>query len=159
MEFSNARGTRDISGKDAIMRGKAVRALQESFELFGFEPLETPVLEKFETLSSKYAGGEEILKEVFKLNDQGERQLGLRYDLTVPFARFVASNPNLKMPYKRYAVGSVFRDGPLKAGRYREFTQCDADVAGDYSMKADAEMIKLALMAFDKLGMKVNVRM
>ncbi|MAG16239.1 histidine--tRNA ligase [Candidatus Woesearchaeota archaeon] len=155
MEMKNARGTRDISGEDAILRKQIVGTLKSVFELYGYNPLETPSLEQYETLVSKYAGGEEILKEVFKLSDQGKRDLALRYDLTVPLARFVATNPTLKMPYKRYAVGNVYRDGPLKMGRYREFTQCDVDVVGNSNMTADAEMVKIALTAFEKLELNV----
>ncbi|MBI2664476.1 histidine--tRNA ligase [Candidatus Woesearchaeota archaeon] len=156
--MKTARGTRDVYGEDAIVRQQIVKTLREVFELYGYNPLETPSLEMYETLASKYAGGEEILKEVFKLRDQGNRELALRYDLTVPLARFVAANPNLKMPYKRYAIGSVFRDGPLKLGRYREFTQCDADVVGSASMASDAEMISIALDAFERLGPDVKVK-
>src|SRR3989338_2827287 len=151
MEAMNAKGTRDIAGEDSILRREIVAALRSVFELYGFNPLETPVLERYETLASKYAGGEEILKEVFKLKDQGRRDLALHYDLTVPLARFIASNPNLKMPFKRYAIGNVYRDGPLKLGRYREFAQCDVDVVGSASLSSDAEMIKIAIDAFEKL--------
>jgi len=158
MELKNARGTRDISGEDAILRTRVVDTLKGVFELYGYNPLETPSLERYETLASKYAGGEEILKEVFKLRDQGNRELALRYDLTVPLARFIASNPTLKMPFKRYAVGNVFRDGPLKMGRYREFAQCDVDVVGSSSMASDAEMIKIALSVFEKLDLNVVVK-
>lgn len=156
--MKTARGTRDVSGQDAILRQKIAGTLKGVFELHGYNPLETPVLERYETMASKYAGGEEILKEVFKLRDQGKRQLALRYDLTVPLARFLASNPNLKMPFKRYAIGSVFRDGPIKPGRYREFTQCDVDVVGNGSMTADAEIICIALSAFERLGFRVTVK-
>ncbi len=158
MKLERARGTRDISGSDAVLRQRIVSALRGVFELYGYNPLETPSLERFETLASKYAGGEEILKEVFKLKDQGDRELALRYDLTVPLARFIASNPNLKMPFKRYAIGNVYRDGPLKLGRYREFAQCDVDVVGSGSMSSDAEMVKIALASFEKLGLDVIVK-
>ncbi len=158
MKLEQARGTRDISGSDAILRQRIVSTLRGVFELYGYNPLETPSLERFETLASKYAGGEEILKEVFKLCDQGNRELALRYDLTVPLARFIASDPNLKMPFKRYAIGNVYRDGPLKLGRYREFAQCDVDVVGSGSMASDAEMVKIALAAFEKLGLDVVVK-
>ena len=158
-EFQNARGTRDVSGSDAIFRSRVLSVLKSVFELYGYNPLETPVLESYGVLASKYAGGEEILKEVFKLKDQGGRELALRYDLTVPLARFVACNPNLKMPFKRYAIGSVCRDGPLKIGRYREFTQCDVDVVGDASVNADAEFVELAVAAFEKLGLDVVVKL
>jgi histidyl-tRNA synthetase len=119
--------------------------------------LETPVFERFDMLSAKYAGGAEILKETFTFQDQGKRELALRYDLTVPFARFVGMNPNLKMPFKRYAIGKVFRDGPIKLGRTREFYQCDADVVGSKSMLADAECIKIGVAGFNELEIPATI--
>jgi histidyl-tRNA synthetase len=110
------------------------------------------------SLSAKYSGGEEILKETFKLTDQGGRQLGLRYDLTVPLARFVGMNPTIKRPFKRYQIGTVYRDGPIKKGRTREFYQCDADIVGSSSPLADAECVQLALDVFEKLGIDVEVK-
>jgi histidyl-tRNA synthetase len=158
MELERAKGTRDFSAARALLRQKIVGTTREVFELFGFNPLETPLIERFDVLSSKYAGGEEILKETFKLKDQGGRELGLRYDLTVPMCRYIASNQNLKMPFKRYQIGEVFRDGPLKAGRYRQFSQCDVDVVGVKSMAADAEMIDIAQAVFKKLEIGVVIR-
>ncbi|MEK6854389.1 MAG: ATP phosphoribosyltransferase regulatory subunit, partial [Nanoarchaeota archaeon] len=158
MKLERARGTRDFAAGDALLRQQIVSTLREVFELYGYNPLETPVLERFETLASKYAGGEEIMKETFRLKDQGGRELGLRYDLTVPMCRFIATNPNLKMPFKRYQIGEVFRDGPLKTGRYREFMQCDVDIVGVKSMAADAEMVEITLKVFDKLKIDVIVR-
>ena len=159
MKLERAKGTRDFLPEDKLLRDKVVDTLKKNFALFGFNPLETPILEKFSTLSSKYAGGAEILKETFTLKDQGERDLGLRYDLTVPFSRFVAMNPNLKMPFKRYQVGRVFRDGPIKLGRYREFWQCDCDVVGTRSLGADAECVLLFLKSFEELNLDVRVRL
>ncbi|MBI2145709.1 histidine--tRNA ligase, partial [Candidatus Woesearchaeota archaeon] len=157
-----ARGTRDFAAGEALLRQQTVNTLRNVFELYGYNPLETPVLERFDTLASKYAGGAEILKETFTLKDQGDRELALRYDLTVPMCRFIATNPNLKMPFKRYQIGSVFRDGPLKIGRYREFAQCDVDIVGVTSMAADAEMIEIAQEVFRRLRLnailKVNSR-
>ena len=158
MNVKNARGTRDVSGPDAVLRQHLINAIREVFELYGYNPLETPTLERYDFITSKYAGGEEILKEIFRLDDQGDRKLALRYDHTVPLARFIACNYNLKMPFKRYAIGNVYRDGPLKLGRYREFTQSDADIVGDPSIKADAESIKMALDLFKKLGFEVIVK-
>lgn len=158
MKLERARGTKDFSGEEALQRQQIVSALRSVFELYGYNPLETPILEKFETLASKYAGGAEILKETFKLKDQGGRELGLRYDLTVPMCRFIATNPNLKMPFKRYQIGEVFRDGPLKLGRYREFAQCDVDIVGVKSMAADAEMIAIAQDIFQRLQLNVVIR-
>src|SRR3989338_7257681 len=120
-------------------------------------PLETPILERYETLAAKFAAGEasDALKETFKLKDQGNRDLGLRFDLTVPLARYVAMNPTLKMPFKRYEMGIVFRDGPIKAGRVRQFWQCDVDIIGSSSMIADAKIIAVAQTAFRKLNLDV----
>lgn len=161
-KLERARGTRDFAAGEALLRQQTVNTLRNVFELYGYNPLETPVLERFDTLASKYAGGAEILKETFKLKDQGDRELALRYDLTVPMCRFIATNPNLKMPFKRYQIGSVFRDGPLKIGRYREFAQCDVDIVGVTSMAADAEMIEIAQEVFRRLRLnailKVNSR-
>ena len=162
MTLQLPKGTRDLKPEEAIVRNKIVGTLKEVFELYGYSPLETPVFEKLDILASKYAGGAEILKETFKLKDQGKRELGLRYDLTVPMCRFVGMNPNIKMPFKRYAIGDVFRDGPVEKSRYRQFTQCDVDVVGIKGMTADAEVIALTQRAFKKLGfdtiIKVNNR-
>src|SRR3989339_1050929 len=152
MIMQTAKGTRDFAGEDKLARDGIVAAIKNVFELYGYNPLETPVLEMYDVLSSKYAGGAEILKETFKLKDRGKRELGLRYDLTVPMCRFIAMNPNLKMPFKRYAIGDVFRDGPVESARYRQFTQCDVDVVGVKGMAADAEVITLASRFFKKIG-------
>ncbi len=157
MAIERAKGTRDFLPEEAILREEIIATLKKAFEKFGFSPVETPIIEKYETLASKYAGGSEILKETFKLRDQGDRELGLRYDLTVPLARIVAMNPHIKMPFKRYEIGEVFRDGPIKLGRYRQFTQCDADIVGTKSMLADAECIKLIQDVFDKLKIKITI--
>ncbi|MEK6841207.1 MAG: histidine--tRNA ligase, partial [Nanoarchaeota archaeon] len=137
---------------------RIIKIITEVFEKYGFNPLQTTILEKYETLAAKYAGGSEILKETFKLKDQGKRNLGLRYDLTVPLARYIAMNPNLKMPFKRYELGQIFRDGPIKTGRYREFTQLDADTVGSNSMLADAEILAITSEAFSRLNLKFIIR-
>ena len=162
MELQLPKGTRDLKPEEAIVRGKIVLALKEVFELYGYSPLETPSFERLDILASKYAGGDEILKETFKFKDQGKRDLALRYDLTVPMCRFVGMNPNVKLPFKRYQIGEVFRDGPVEKARYRQFTQCDVDVVGIKGMTADSEIIALASRVFKKLGfepiIKVNNR-
>ncbi len=158
MELQLPRGMRDFPPEEKILRDEVISILKRVFELYGFSPLETPVVERWEVLSAKYSGGEEILKETFKLTDQGGRQLGLRYDLTVPLARFVGMNPTIKRPFKRYQIGTVYRDGPIKKGRTREFYQCDADIVGSSSPLADAECVQLALDVFEKLGIDVHVK-
>ncbi len=158
MKLQNARGTRDFPPEQAIARQKLANSLKYVFELYGYTPLETPLLERYDVLASKYAGGDEILKETFKLKDQGKRELGLRYELTVPMCRFIAMNPNMKLPFKRYQIGEVFRDGPIKLGRYRQFTQCDIDVVGVKGMAADTEIISMVQTAFTELRLDVTIK-
>ncbi|MBL7054546.1 histidine--tRNA ligase [Candidatus Woesearchaeota archaeon] len=158
MKLQLPKGTRDFNPEEMIVRDKIVNTLKEIFELYGYSPLETPVFERFDILSSKYAGGSEILKETFKLKDQGKRELALRYDLTVPMCRFVGMNPNVKMPFKRYQIGEVFRDGPVESARYRQFMQCDVDVVGCNEMTADTEIISLTNRVFKKLGFDFLIR-
>ena len=160
MKLQTARGVKDLSPEEKIVKNNVVNTLQEVFNLYGFAPLETPLIERIETLSAKEAAGEEsdVMKEVFKLTDQGKRKLGLRFDLTVPLARYVATNSALKLPFKRSQVGRVFRDGPIKLGRTREFWQMDVDTVGTKSMIAEAELLALANTAFTKLGMNVVIK-
>ena len=121
MELQLPKGTQDFPPEEKMLRNRIVSTLTETFELYGYNPLETPALEMYETLSSKYAGGSEILKEIYTLTDNAKRKLALRYDLTVPLARVIASNPALKKPFKRYQIDRVWRDGPIKLGRNSEF--------------------------------------
>ncbi|MBU1203678.1 MAG: histidine--tRNA ligase, partial [Nanoarchaeota archaeon] len=158
MKLETAKGMRDIPPEEKILQQEVVDKIRGIFERYGFSPLETPVVERWDVLSSKYAGGSEILKETFKFKDQGKRELGLKYDLTVPFARFIGMNPNLKLPFKRYQIEKVFRDGPIKLGRYREFWQCDVDIAGSSNILADAEIVNLIVDVFKELGLKVIVK-
>ncbi|MEK6889759.1 MAG: ATP phosphoribosyltransferase regulatory subunit [Nanoarchaeota archaeon] len=161
--FEVAKGHRDSSGREAILRNKVRDTLRGIFERYGYNPLETPMIENAETISFK--GGGEIKKEVYRLSDQGGRDLALRFDQTLPFARFLATNPDVKFPFKRYVMGPVFRDGPTQPeqGRFRSFTQCDVDVAGVKGMAAEAELLALAQDSFGALGLggvdvKINNR-
>tara|TARA_Y100000310_G_scaffold345665_1_gene467976 strand:- start:31435 stop:32649 length:1215 start_codon:yes stop_codon:yes gene_type:complete len=158
MKFLNAKGTKDVLVEEKLVMDDILNTIKNVFELYGYGPLETPMLERFEVLSSKDAGGSEILKETFQLKDQGKRLLGLRYDLTVPLARFIAMNSNLKLPFKRYQIGKVFRDGPVSSNRIREFTQCDVDVVGSNSLGYDAEMLAVAYDIFKRLGFKFRIK-
>ncbi len=153
----NAKGTRDFPPEEKILRDKIMNILIETFELYGFSPMETPVLERYDLLASKYAGGAEILKETFKFMDQGKRELGLRYDLTVPLCRFIGMNPTIKFPFKRYQIGTVYRDGPVSSDRLRAFLQCDVDIVGTKNMAADAECLILAEAVFKKLKIPVII--
>ena len=158
MELKQPKGTKDFLPEKQIQKQEIIEKIKKVFELNGYSPIETPVFERFEVLSSKYAGGEEILKETFSFEDQGKRKLGLKYDLTVPLARVIAMNPNTRMPFKRYQIERVFRDGPTTTARYREFYQCDADIVGCNSMKADTEIIKIAKEVFEEIGLEAEIR-
>ena len=159
MKLQPPRGMRDFPPEEKLLRDEVIALLKDVFERYGFSPLETPVVERWEVLAAKYAGGEEILKETFRLKDRGGRELALRYELTTPLARFIGMHPTIKRPFKRYQIGPVFRDGPIKTGRYREFYQCDVDTVGVRSPLADAEFVLLALDVFDRLGFQIEIRM
>jgi len=157
IELRNLKGTGDFMPQEQRVRQEIIRKLQDIFEKYGYQPIETPVICYFDVLASKYAGGAEILKEVYKLNDQGGRKLGLRYDLTVPFARLVGMNPEIRMPFKKYEIGKVYRDGPVKTGRNREFIQCDVDMVGVKSVMAEAELMTMAVEVYKMLGLDVYI--
>lgn len=159
MKIMNVKGTTDILPNKEIIRRKVVNILTNTFENYGYLPLDTSILCYYDLLASKYSGGSEILKEVYKLNDQGDRTLGLRYDLTVPFSKVISmnANKNITLPFKRYEVGKVFRDGPVKTGRAREFYQCDVDVCGIEGQFIEAEMLMMTIECYKKLGIDVYV--
>ncbi|MDX8342407.1 histidine--tRNA ligase [Rossellomorea sp. YZS02] len=158
MDYQNVKGTQDYLPEAEVTRREVRRTLEDVFIQYGCKPLETPILNYTELLASKYAGGAEILEEMYTLTDRGKRNIALRYDLTIPFAKVAAMNPAISMPFKRYEIGKVFRDGPIKAGRFREFTQCDVDVVGVDSQVAEAELMMMALDAFGRLGMNVTIQ-
>ena len=155
-----AKGVRDFSPEEMQLRNAVLKEITEQFILYGFEPLETPIIERLETLNAKMEGSDstDVSKEIFKVEDQGGRELGLRFDLTVPLARYAAIHKDLKMPFRRYEIGRVYRDGPIKLGRYREFTQCDADIIGSKAVLADAECIHLTAAVFKALDIEVTIK-
>lgn len=148
------KGMRDIKPAEMRVRERILQIMKEIFGVYGFSPLETPAVENWEVLSAKGAGGEEILNETYNFEDKGGRRVGLRYDLTVPLARFIAMNPNLPLPFKRYQIGRVWRYGDVAKGRLREFWQADVDIVGSESMLADAEVVACAVDVFKALGFK-----
>ncbi|WP_144572610.1 histidine--tRNA ligase [Bacillus paramycoides] len=158
MEMKNVKGTKDYLPEEQVLRNKIKRACEDTFERYGCKPLETPTLNMYELMAYKYGGGDEILKEIYTLQDQGKRELALRYDLTIPFAKVVAMNPNIRLPFKRYEIGKVFRDGPIKQGRFREFIQCDVDIVGVESVIAEAELMGMAFELFRTLNLDVQIQ-
>lgn len=159
MLIQNVKGGYDFLPKEQKIRNYINDVLRSTFEEYGYLPIETPILCYFDMLAGKYDENNDILKEIYRLKDQGNRDLGLRYDLTVPFAKFIAINKNeLRLPFKRYEINKVFRDGPVKVGRDREFTQCDVDVVGISNTMIDAELLDLYVKAFKKLNIDIIIK-
>ena len=141
-----ASGLRDIPPAAMLPRERMTEAFRKTFASFGFLPIETPHIERMEVLTGKGAGSEEVLRQIFEVTNKGGTpgELALRFDLTVPLARFIAKHVDaLGTPFKRYAVGSVFRGERPAKGRFREFVQCDFDTVGTESIVADAEVIQV----------------
>ena len=158
MKLMNVRGTFDYMPKDMMIRNKITDTLRKNFEKYGYLPIETPILNYYDLLSYKYDDGAEILNEIYKLTDQGDRNLGLRYDLTVPFCKVVGLNKDLQMPFRRYEIGRVFRNGPVKLGRTREFYQCDVDVVGIDNRYIEAEQMVMAVNTYRDLGIDIFIK-
>jgi len=160
VELDTARGVRDINPSEEMLREEITDNFKNIFASYGFVPLNTPIIEKYEILSAKFAAGEEsdAMAETYKLEDNGKRKLGLRFDLTVPLSRYIGMNRTTKMPFKRYQIGKVYRDAPIKEGRYREFTQCDVDIIGSKDMLADATCINVAIDAYKTVGVDVEIQ-
>ena len=151
-------GTRDLFAADVRLRRRTFAAVQTVFEAHGFEPLDTPAFERLEVLSGKYGEeGEQLIFRILRRGEQaatGEADLALRYDLTVPLARVVARyGSQLPVPFKRYQIANVWRADRPGRGRFREFTQCDIDIAGSSSPVADASVLLAVLDALDALGL------
>jgi histidyl-tRNA synthetase len=158
MELNTPKGTRDLVGKDALSYNWIVSRIRHYFTLFGFEFILTPHFERMNILTSKFSGGEEITKEIFSFQDQGKRNLGLRYDHTIPLSRFVSSRPDLQLPFQRATIGTVFRDGPIKLGRLREFTQADCDIYGAKGIQSEVEILSLMSMIYEDLEIEADIQ-
>ncbi len=176
-------GTRDFSASVVRKRNYIFQTIRTVMESYGFQPLETPAMENLDTLMGKY--GDEGDKLIFKIlnngldnpakldqaklefdkvlagkSTKGLTERALRYDLTIPFARYVAMNhAQLTMPFKRYQIQPVWRADRPQKGRYREFYQCDADVVGSYSLLNEVELANLYAEVFKLLGVDVTIKM
>ncbi len=145
------KGFRDFLPRQMLLRQRVLGIIRDVFEKHGFEPIETPTIEYLEILTGKAGENEKLM---YQFEDQGKRAVGLRYDLTVPLARFVAMHQNeLVMPFKRYHIAPVWRADKPQRGRFREFWQCDADIVGSASMLADAEAIAVMAEALAAIGL------
>ena len=175
MKVGIPKGTRDFSSEEVAKRNYIFNTIKHSFENFGFQPIETPSFENSSTLMGKY--GEEGDRLIFKILNSGDylkkvdesllaeknsqkviakiSEKALRYDLTVPFARYVVQHQNeITFPFKRYQIQPVWRADRPQKGRFREFYQCDADVVGSKSLLQEVEFVQLYDTVFSKLGLK-----
>src|SRR4051812_11963576 len=177
---SLSKGTRDFLPSEVAKRNYIFDTIKSVFRKYGFEQIETPAIERLETLTGKY--GEEGDKLLFKILNSGDylqgirnekleirnldvkeitsliAEKGLRYDLTVPLARYVVQHQeNLAFPFKRFHIGPVWRADRPQKGRYQEFYQCDADVIGSISLLNEVELTKIYVEVFKQLGIKVTV--
>lgn len=150
-QFQPPRGTRDFLPEDMMKRQFIMDAARAVFEKWGFDPLDTPAFEDFELLTAK--SGAAIKDEIYYFRDKSDRELGLRFDLTVPLCRIAASNPELPKPFRRYQIGTVWRYDRPGASRYREFCQADIDIVGSAGPEADTEVVACACSVLQKLGL------
>lgn len=148
------KGFRDFTGEEAQNRAEIRRILVETFEKYGFQPAETPIIEQAEFVKGENQN-DEAVSDIFKLQDRGKRDLALRYEFTFQLKRLMN---NKKLPYKRYQIGEVFRDEPVSANRFRQFVQCDIDTIGS-TLKDEAEILAAASEVLGELGIKfvINV--
>ncbi len=144
-----AKGFTDYTSEEAEKREVIRSIVQKNFESYGFEPAETPIVE-YEDFVTGDNKNDEAVSDIFKLTDKGERKLALRYELTFPLKRIMQ---NKKLPYKTYRIGPVFRDEPISANRFRQFTTCDADILGS-TIKDEAEILSLAKEILEDLNIK-----
>ncbi len=171
MKPSTPKGTRDFLPEVVQRRNYIFDTIKAVFEQYGYQPIETPAMENLETLTGKY--GEEGDRLIFKILARGEKltkalgegnqsnmaEEALRYDLTVPFARFVVQHQNdLAFPFRRYQIQPVWRADRPQKGRYREFFQCDADVIGTDSLRCEVEIVQMLDNVFSKLNLPVAIK-
>jgi len=149
------KGFRDFLPIEAMKRQYVVNIIRKTFELYGFEPLETPAIEYLEVFTGNIGEDEKLF---YKFEDTGGRKVALRYDQTVPTCRLIAQYPDkITMPFKRYQIQTVWRAEKPQKGRYREFLQCDADIFGVDDRASDGETIALTVEIFKNLGFKKPV--
>ena len=168
------KGTRDFSPEEMMRRTYIFDTIRSVFRLFGYAPLETPSMENLSTLLGKYGDeGDKLLFKILNSGDYGAKlseeelrqaskisEKGLRYDLTVPFARYVVQHQNeIVFPFKRYQIQPVWRADRPQKGRYREFYQCDVDVIGSKSLLSEVELVDIVARVFSKLGISITLKM
>jgi histidyl-tRNA synthetase len=160
-KMQTLKGFRDFLPETMVVRNEVIGKLRQIFEKYGFDEIQTPTLEYQEVLLGKY--GEEADKLIYLFEDQGQRNVGMRYDLTIPLARFIANYPDLPKPFRRFQLQPVWRSDKPQKGRYREIYQCDVDIVGSPSPLSDAEILaiindSLKTLEFPSFRIRVNSR-
>lgn len=156
MELQTVRGMRDLVGADALIQETIESNFRKVFASYGYLPLYTPAVENFDLFKVKGAAGEAIKEEIYYFKDKGDRELALRFEFTASLAR-VAATSQLKMPFKRYQIGEVYRYDRPQAKRYRAFYQADADILGVAGLEAELELMLLIRDSFGSIGLKPKV--
>jgi len=157
IEISNVKGFQDFLPPESLKRDTIKKIIERNFKIYGFIPIETPVIEFDEFIRGDSIQEEEAVSDRFKLKDRGGRNLGLRYEFTFQLARIFKQNPLIKLPFKRYQIGEVFRDEPTGPKRFRQFTQCDIDIIGDSSQEAEAEILSCFSDILKELNIKAEI--
>ena len=159
-EIETVKGFQDFLPEEALKREAVKAVITKWFKLYGFLPIETPIVEFDELMKSSPNESieDEAISDRFRLKDRGNRDLGLRYEFTFQLSRILKQNPNIRFPFKRYQIGEVFRDEPVSSKRFRQFTQCDADILGDTATNADAEILSLFSDILKELKIKNEIQ-
>ncbi|MEK6928796.1 MAG: histidine--tRNA ligase [Nanoarchaeota archaeon] len=158
IEVDIVKGFQDYLPPESLKLEEVKKIIENCYKMHGFVPIETPVVEFDELMRSDNMHEDEAVSDRFRLRDRAGRNLGLRYEFTFQLARIFKQNPNIIFPFKRYQIGHVFRDEPIGAGRYRQFIQCDADIIGDSSIKADTECLVLVNDILKSLNIKAEIQ-
>jgi len=156
MEIQTVRGMRDLIGSDALIQETIEGTFRKVFASYGYLPLYTPAVENFDLFKIKGGAGEAIKEEIYYFKDKSERELALRFEFTASLAR-VAATSQLKMPFKRYQIGEVYRYDRPQAKRYRAFYQADIDILGVSGLGAELEIMLIVKDCFTKIGLKPKV--
>lgn len=143
IEVDTVKGFQDFLPPESLKRDAVKKVIEKWYRLYGFLPIETPVIEFDEVMKSDSLEEDEAVSDRFRLKDRAGRNLGLRYEFTFQLARIIKQNPNLKLPFRRFQIGPVFRDEPTGPGRFRQFVQCDADIIGDSSINSELDCLML----------------
>ena len=150
--METVKGFKDYTSEVALKRDAMKELVRNTFKKYGFEPAETPIIENEKFVKGDNVG-DEVISDVYRLQDKGKRKLALRYEFTFQLKRIAK---NKKLPYKRFQIGPVFRDEPVKSNRVRQFIQCDADIVGS-SVKDEAEILAMTNNILEDLGIKPTI--